>query len=66
MTVHVPTYEEQWREYVAISRRLSDTPACEHLAFRYEMRGCPWCEIHADLGRLERDMDRLCRTGRAS
>lgn len=61
MSVHVPTYDEQWERLKAVMAEIDITPACEHLAYRYQMRGCRWCELHEDATHIEADMDTMAR-----
>lgn len=51
-----------WREWRVLERRLEDLTPCFHREYRYSPRNeCDWCQTHARMEAIERDMGRNAR-----
>lgn len=64
MSVHTPTYDEQWAEYLVTCDEIALTPVCGYDSHRGRTTGCPWHDLDTRAAQLERDMDRLVRNRR--
>ena len=58
----VPSDAELWARWNVLERSLDGIEDCHHRLYRYQFgNNCAFCDAHAEMNEIERDMDRNAR-----
>ena len=58
----VPSDAELWARWNVLERSLDGVEPCYHRLHRYQFgNDCSYCDAHAEMNEIERDMDRNAR-----
>lgn len=55
---HIATRAELWEQLALVDSWIAWTPECVHHEYRYQTKGCDYCELHMEADRITRCLDR--------